>query len=173
MSCFLRDQLQGSLLPQGINPAGLGRWRVNQLTSLPSDGSANRSDDLSHLKLWSTNQTVHMPHIEQKSWLTICIYKTKIGNIVHNGTVKTFGQGSELDQVLTYPVTYTTLEIGSVLSVMYSLLPIEKTTWESYLKSHPWQTVLAAALKSLTLSAEQPPDHLQPGPLRPGSLDRP
>ena len=36
--------------------------------------------------------------------------------MVHNGTVKTSVQGSELDQVLTYPVTYTALNIRSVLS---------------------------------------------------------
>lgn len=39
-----------------------------------------------------------------------------MGSMVHNGTVKTYVQSYELDQVLTYPVTYTALDLGLMLS---------------------------------------------------------
>ena len=39
-----------------------------------------------------------------------------MGNMVQNATVNTYDQGSELDQVLTYAVSYTALYVEFVLS---------------------------------------------------------
>ena len=101
--------------------------------------------------------------------------------MVQNGTVRMNVQGSELDQVLIYLGNYTAFDIGFVLSsctrscllrddlrmTLAQALDV-KGFAHALLKSGPWQTVLAAALKSLVLSAEQPLGHSRPGP-----LDRP